>query len=123
MNTAALAEWGAGLLLIGSGVVTLIASLGFVRLKDFYQRMHLSAMAGGLAAMLVLATSTLLLWSGEGRFSLHAFVIAFLISVTMPVFSSILARAALFRHRISGRDVPPSLTSNLTRTATPPSSD
>ena len=110
----------AALLLVASGLMSLIGGLGFVRLKDFFQRMHPPALASGLAAFCVLLASTLLFWTTAGRFSVHAFVIVVLLAVTVPVFVSILARAALFRNRTSGRAVPPSLTADLPGPARPP---
>ncbi len=104
-------EWIMSFLLIASGLMALAASLGFVRLKDFFQRLHPPALASGGASMCVLLAMALWAWVNDGRLILYPFVIIVLIAITMPVTMSILARAALFRNRTSGRAVPPSLTS------------
>lgn len=41
--------------------------------------------------------------------ALHALLIAVFVAITVPVMSIFLMRAALFRARQAGRDVPPSL--------------
>jgi len=40
---------------------------------------------------------------------LHAWVIPILMAITVPVTTALLARAALFRKRQAGMDVPPPL--------------
>ena len=41
--------------------------------------------------------------------ALHALLIAVFVAITVPIMSIFLMRAALFRARQAGRDVPPSL--------------
>lgn len=114
------AELVMAVLLVASGFMALVASIGFVRCHDFFQRMHPPALAAGGASMCVLVSTTLWFWVSEGRVLLYPFMIIVLLAITMPVTVSILARAALFRNRMSGRDVPPSLTSGTLPVTGPP---
>lgn len=98
------------LLLTGS-VFALIGALGLVRLKDFFQRMHPPALASTIGAWCV-ALASILYFSGLKQSPvLHAWLIPVLLSITVPVTTLLLARAALFRKRMSGEDVPAEVSS------------
>jgi multicomponent K+:H+ antiporter subunit G len=99
MTAAPLAEIAVALLLLASGAVVLIAALGLVRLPDFFSRMHAPALASTLAAWLVTFASIVHASSrGEGLV-LHVWLIIIVLSITAPVTTIVLARAALFRER------------------------
>jgi multicomponent K+:H+ antiporter subunit G len=81
-------------LLLASGLLSPVAALGLLRLKNFFQRMHAPALAitfgswcAALAAMLA------------SRPALHTVLIVILLAVTAPVTTTLLARATLFRRR------------------------
>ena len=59
----AVAEIVVAVLLVGSGLVVLVAALGLWRLPDFFLRMHAPALASTLAAWIV----TLGAWAAEHR--------------------------------------------------------
>ncbi|WP_028696319.1 Na+/H+ antiporter subunit G [Pseudomonas cremoricolorata] len=95
----------AGLLLAGS-LFAMLGALGLVRLKDYFQRMHPPALASTLGAWCV-ALASILYFSGLKQSPvLHAWLIPILLSITVPVTTLLLARAALFRKRAAGEDVP-----------------
>jgi len=97
------------LLLLASGAVVLVAALGLWRLPDFFSRMHAPALASTLAAWLVtLASVVYFSTRGEGL-ALHGWLIIIVLSITAPVTTIVLARAALFRRRHSGDELPPPL--------------
>lgn len=98
------------LLLLASGALSLIAALGLLRLPDFFQRMHPPALAYTLATWCVALASVLDATALGGRLALHAWVVVVLLSITTPVTTLLLARAALFRQRIDGvAELPPRL--------------
>lgn len=97
------------LLLLGSGLVVLAAALGLWRLPNFFARMHAPALASTLAAWIVTLASIIHFSVRAGELSLHVWLIIIILSITAPVTTIVLARAALFRRRQSGDDLPPPL--------------
>lgn len=98
-----------GILLCASGLLSLAAAIGIVRLKDFFQRMHAPALANTLAAWCIALASILYFSSLQGALTLQALLINLLLAITAPVTTVLLARAALFRKRQRGEGVPPPL--------------
>ncbi|QQZ44363.1 Na+/H+ antiporter subunit G [Pseudomonas sp. SK3(2021)] len=98
------------LLVLGSAFA-LIGALGMLRMKDYFQRMHPPALASTLGAWCV-ALASILYFSGmKAAPVLHAWLIPILLSITVPVTTLLLARAALFRKRMAGDDVPAEVSS------------
>ncbi len=97
------------LLLLASGLVTLVGALGLLRLRDCFLRMHAPSLAYTLGSWAVALASILHFSFGEGRLSLHVWVVVILLSITAPVTTVLLARASLFRQRRAGDDLPPPL--------------
>ena len=98
-----------GLLLLASGAFTLLAGVGMVRLKTFFERMHPPALAFVAAAWCV-TLATIVFFSSLGdQVSLQSWLIIILLSITVPITSFLLSRAALFRLRQAGRPAPPPL--------------
>ncbi|HNT38231.1 MAG TPA: Na+/H+ antiporter subunit G [Rubrivivax sp.] len=96
-------------LLLASGLVVLLAATGLVRLDNFFQRMHAPALASSLASWIVTLASIVHFSSrGEGLM-LHTWLIIIVLSITAPVTTIVLSRAALFRRRQAGDDLPPPL--------------
>jgi multicomponent K+:H+ antiporter subunit G len=104
-----LADAVVALLLLASGVVVLVAALGLWRLADFFTRMHAPALASTLAAWLVALASVVFFSSRGSGLSLHVWLIIIVLSITAPVTTIVLARAALFRRRQAGDPLPPAL--------------
>ena len=104
MSAAALpvplwAEILVSLLLLASAVFTLAAAIGLVRLQSFFQRMHPPALIyTGAAWRVTLASITYFSAQGHGLV-LHVWIIIILLSITVPIATVLLARAALFRNR------------------------
>ena len=106
----AIADAVVAVLLLASGVTVLVAALGLLRLPDFFLRMHAPALASTLGAWLVTLATVIHFTAHDGVLSLHAWLVIVLLSITAPVTTVLLARAALFRSRGAGEDVPPPLT-------------
>ena len=94
-------------LLLASGVLVLVAAVGLVRLPDFFQRMHAPSIAYTLASWAVALASIAYFSVLESRASLHVWLIVILLSITAPVTTLLLARAALFRRRLADESAPP----------------
>ena len=88
------------LLLILGGLVTVIGSLGLLRLPDFFARMHGPSMGNtiGVGSMLIvsmLGTSSLM-----GRPVIHELLITLFIVMSSPVTSMMLMQAAQYRNKV-----------------------
>lgn len=106
MSLSALAEYATALLLLAGGALSLTAAIGLLRMPTFFMRMHPPAIANTFG---VWATAlAVIIWFGvvEGRLALYVWLIPILLSITAPVTTAMLARAALFRERSQGGDVP-----------------
>lgn len=109
MNLPAAAEIVVALLLPASGIVVLVAALGLARLRDFFVRMHAPALASTLAAWIV-ALASIVHFSARGAgLALHVWLVIIVLSVTAPVTTMVLMRAALFRRRQAEESLPPPL--------------
>jgi multicomponent K+:H+ antiporter subunit G len=91
----------AALLMLSGGFVV-ISAVGFVRLPDFFMRMHPPALAYTWGSWCVTLASVIYFSLQQGRPMLHPFLITLLLSVSVPVTTLLLARAALFRRRTAG---------------------
>lgn len=109
MSLPPFAEILVALLLLGSGIVVLVAALGLWRFADFFMRMHAPALASTLAAWIVTFASILHFSTRDESLALHVWLIIIVLSITAPVTTIVLARAALFRRRKAGDKLPPPL--------------
>jgi multicomponent K+:H+ antiporter subunit G len=89
------------LLLLGSGL-TLLGTIGLVRFKTFYERVHAPTLGttGGAGAILI--ASMLVFSVLQSRLVLHELLITAFVTVTTPVTLMLLARAAIYRDRTEG---------------------
>ena len=102
MNAADVPLWAAlpaALLLVCGGLLTLVGSLGLLRLDAFYARIHAPTMGNTLGTGCVLAASMLAASALTERFVIHEVLITILILITSPVTTMLLMRAAIFRRR------------------------
>jgi multicomponent K+:H+ antiporter subunit G len=109
MNEMPLPLWAmlpASLLLVLGGISTLLGSVGLLRMKKFYDRMHPPSMGNTLGTGCVLLASMLISSALGGRPLIHELVITALIVITSPITAMLVMRAALHRRR-SQPDVPP----------------
>jgi len=96
-------------LLIASGIASLIAATGIVRLPGLFLRLHAPALAGSFGAWAVALASVVYFSALEGYAVLHTLAIPVLLAITLPFSTVLLARAALFRKRQDGANMPPPL--------------
>ena len=97
----------AAILVLAGAIITAIGSLGLLRLKGFYQRVHAPTLGTTLGAGCILVGSMICFSVLESRPVIHEVVIALFVTLTTPVTLMLLARAALYRDRTEGEgDVP-----------------
>ena len=83
------------LLVLAGALLTFIGSLGLVRLRDFYSRLHAPTKATTLGVgSLLLASALYFSTRGEGV-SLHEVLVTVFLFITAPVSAHLLSKAAL----------------------------
>jgi len=97
-----------GLLLLGGAALALIGSLGLLRLRSFYDRVHSPTLGTTLGVILIMTGSMLCFSVLQTKPLVHELLIALFVTLTTPVTLMLLARAALYRDRTMGMPgVPP----------------
>lgn len=112
MTTGTLPLWAdilIAVLVLAGAVIALLGSLGLLRLKTYFERVHAPSVIATLGCWCIMHGTLLYFSMQGGGLALHAVLIALFIAITVPVTTIFLMRAALFRARRTGRDVPPSL--------------
>jgi multicomponent K+:H+ antiporter subunit G len=99
-------------LVLASSFLVLTAAVGLVRLKTFFLRLHPPALASTVGVWCMSLACLIYLSFTSGELALKVWIIPVVMSITAPVTATLLARAALFRQRFRGEDVPPPLGRN-----------
>lgn len=86
-------------LLIGGAAITLIGSLGLLRLRTFYERVHAPTLGTTLGTACVGIASMVYFSTLATRPVLHEVLIVVFVTVTTPITLTILVHAALLRDR------------------------
>ena len=89
----------AALLVLAGASLALIGSVGLLRMKTFYERVHPPTMGTTLGTGLVLVGSMVFFTLHESRPVLHEIVIGVFMTLNTPVTYMLLVRAALHRDR------------------------
>ncbi|GEP07321.1 monovalent cation/H(+) antiporter subunit G [Methylobacterium oxalidis] len=101
-EAAELPAWAAlltaTLVLIGA-VVTLIGSIGLLRLESFYERAHAPTLGTTLGTGCIVVASMVYFSVLQTRPVMHELLITIFVAVTTPVTLMLLVRAALYRDR------------------------
>lgn len=87
----------AALLVLAGASLALIGSVGLLRMKTFYERVHPPTMGTTLGTGLVLIGSMVFFTLHESRPVLHEILIGVFMLLTTPVTYVLLGRAALRR--------------------------
>ena len=94
------------LMLVGASFAC-IGSIGLLRLKNFYQRVHAPTLGTTLGTFCMLAASITCFTVAHGRPILNEILIGVFLTLTTPITLMLLVRAALYRDREEGSaDVP-----------------
>jgi multicomponent K+:H+ antiporter subunit G len=106
-----LPTWAAivvSVLVLAGALITLTGTIGLLRMKTFYDRLHPPTLGSSAGTLLIVAASVLCFTILRSRISVHEILIALFMTLTTPVTFILLARAALYRDRAAGNeDVPP----------------
>jgi multicomponent K+:H+ antiporter subunit G len=97
MEIAALSGLLTAILLVSGAAITLIGSLGLLRLRGFYDRVHAPTLGTTLGTTCVALASIIYFSSLETRVAFHELLIVIFITVTTPISLMILIRAAVLR--------------------------
>jgi len=87
---------------IGS-VLTLLGTIGLVRLTSFYDRLHAPTLGTSWGTAAILLASAILFTATGARIVLHEVVVGILIMLTTAATMVTLGGAALHRDRLEGR--------------------
>ena len=96
------------LVLLGAAVA-LLGSFGLLRLKTFFERVHVPAIIATLGCWCITLGTALFFSMQQNGLAVFPLLITFFIAITVPIATIFLLRAALFRARQMGKDVPPSV--------------
>jgi multicomponent K+:H+ antiporter subunit G len=87
----------AAVLVLAGALLAFLGSLGLLRMKTFFERVHPPTMGTTLGTALVLAGSMLYFTVLESRLVLHEILIGVFMTLSTPVTYLLLGRAALRR--------------------------
>ena len=96
-------------LVLAGAALALLGSIGLLRLPTFFERVHAPSIIATLGCWLIMLGTVLYFSVADSSLALHALLIAVFVAITVPIMSIFLMRAALFRARQMGLNVPPSL--------------
>ncbi len=91
------------ILLLAGSLVTLIGTLGLLRLPHFYQRIHGPAITITFGTGSFLIASMLYFTVLQSRPVIHELLITAFVMLTAPVTAMLLMRAAVYRELRNGR--------------------
>jgi len=91
-----------GALMLLGAVLALIGAVGVLRLPNFFQRVHATTLASTLGGWAIGVAAALYYSFSAGRVALHPLLVPALLTLTVPVSTFFLMRAAVFRHRLAG---------------------
>lgn len=92
-------------LLVMGAMLALAGSIGLMRLRMFYQRLHAPSLTTSGATTCIVLASMIASSVGTHSLVLHEILIGFFIMCTMPVTLMLLGRASLYRDRVEDRPV------------------
>lgn len=101
------------LLILTGAIFTFIGSLGLVRLRDFYTRLHGPTKASTLGVGCLLIASAAYFSIHTDGLSLHEILVMLFLFITAPVSAHLLAKAALHLN-VDSLAAPPDDTSSKT---------
>jgi multicomponent K+:H+ antiporter subunit G len=85
--------------MLAGALLAFVGSLGLLRMKTFFERVHPPTMGATLGTAFVLAGSMLYFTALESRLVLHEILIGVFMMLSTPVTYVLLGRAALRRER------------------------
>lgn len=83
------------ILLVIGGIFVLVGSIGLIRLKDFYSRLHAPTKATTVGLGSLLFGSIFYQYFAHGRLSVSELLITLFLVITAPVVAHMLAKVAM----------------------------
>ena len=118
-GVAAPPAWAAAVvavLILAGSVFTLLGSIGLLRFKTFYRRVHAPTLGSSFGVAGITMATVVYFSVMRSTLALGAGLLFILITLTVPVGLMLLVRAALFRDRAERNpDVPPIEASGSTK--------
>ena len=99
-------EFLISVLIVVGAAFTFIGSLGLIRLRDFYTRLHGPTKATTLGVGSLLIASAVFFSHRDPGLSLHEVLVTLFLFITAPVGAHLMARAALHLRLRSVADLP-----------------
>lgn len=84
-------------LLVAGGLLALIGSIGLLRLRNFYQRLHAPTLGNTLGCGCILVASILFFSFTDGHVELHEVLITMFVVMTAPLSAMLLTKVGLYR--------------------------
>lgn len=88
-------EWTVSIAILVGSAFVLVGSIGLLRLRDFYMRLHGPTKATTLGAGGTILGSLIFFSAQRGALSLHELLIVLFLFITAPVSAHMLAKAAM----------------------------
>jgi multicomponent K+:H+ antiporter subunit G len=98
------AEVATAMLVVLGGVSALVGSIGLLKFRTFFQRVHAPTLAYTSATWSLTLATILQMSFVRDQVFVHALVVAVFLALTAPVTTIFLMRASLFRHRVDALD-------------------
>jgi multicomponent K+:H+ antiporter subunit G len=95
------------LLIVIGAVFTVLGSIGLVRLRDFYSRLHSPTKATTLGVGSLLIASSIYFSLKDDGLSLHEILVTVFLFITAPVGAHLMAKAALHLRLRGESGLPP----------------
>lgn len=99
------------------GLIALLGASGVLRLKTFFSRIHAPALVTTAGIWCVMMATIIFFSFQSGKLAINILLLGLFIGITSPVTTIFLMRAALFRSRQRGENVPRSV--NMLQLAIP----
>ena len=94
------------LLAVAGALVALVGSLGVLRLRSFFDRVHAPTLGATLGAACLTLATVLQSSFAQQQLYVHALLIPLFLALTTPVTTIFLMRSAVFRARLRGEEIP-----------------
>ncbi len=87
-------EWISAIFILVGAVITLISSIGLIRLPDVYTRSHAGSKSSTLGVLTILTGALLYFLIVEGNFNIRLILVIFFVFLTAPVSAHMITRTA-----------------------------
>ena len=107
MTAANLPFWAellVSLLMVGGALLALIGSLGLLRLKEFYARIHAPTLGATMGCACLVAATLLYFFVADGHLVGRAILISLFVVITAPLSAMLLIKVGIYRGRRSQQE-------------------